>query len=254
VSLPARLHDGERAARAARRDLGVGETAPVADLVVLVEDQGALVLVERLGAVEIAGVLLRHEDGEALVAVNADHWPVRQRFTLAHELGHLHMNHAEGVDWTNDLFGPSPDQQEIEANYFAAEFLAPRAGILAWLERTEAGSPGKMAAALVVRLAFHFGVSLSTTCFRLERAGAISPREKSRLLEEVRTVEWRALGVQPFNDTLQALWESKAYPRAPRQTVVYAKAARDAKLIDGDEFAAIVGAHGAVLPDESWFS
>jgi Zn-dependent peptidase ImmA (M78 family) len=222
-------------------------------LVALVEDPGALVFVERFGAAEIAGVLLRHEDGESLVAVNADHWPMRQRFTLAHELGHLHMDHAEGVDWTNDLFGASRDRQEIEANYFAAEFLAPRAGILAWLERTEVSRPGKIAAETIVRLAFHYGVAFSTTCFRLERAGAISSREKSRLLGEVKALDWRALGLQPFNDTLQALWNDGAYPRAPRQTVVYAKAAHVAKLIDEEEFAAIVGAHQDAALDDSWF-
>ncbi len=255
MSLPQPLHDGERAARAVRQALGVGETAPVADLVVLVEDQGALVSVECFGAEEIAGVLLRHEDGEALVAVNADHWPVRQRFTLAHELGHLQMDHTEGIDWASDLFaGRSRDPQEVEANYFAAEFLAPRAGILAWLERIEISSPRKISAETVARLAFHYGVSLPTTCFRLERAGAISPREKSRLLDEVKTVDWRALGLQPFSDTLQALREGNAYPRVPRQTVVYAKAAQDAKLIDDEEFAAIVGAHDDALLDESCFS
>lgn len=255
MSLAAPLHNGERAARTARQASGVGETAPVADLLTLVEDQGALVLVDRFGAEDIAGVLLRHDDGESMVAVNADHLPVRQRFTLAHELGHLHMDHAEGVDWTQDLFGRSRDQQEIEANYFAAEFLAPRAGILAWLERTEIDPPGKIAAATVMRLAFHYGVALSTACFRLERAGAISKSEKQRLLDELhRTPDWRALGLQPFNDTLQALCSAGAYPRAPRQTVVYAKAAREAQLIEEDEFTAIVGAHEDALLDESWFS
>jgi Zn-dependent peptidase ImmA (M78 family) len=256
VSLAARLHDGERAARDARHALGVGATAPIADLLALIEDQGTLVLVERFGVDKIAGVLLRHDDGESFVAVNADHWPGRQRFTLAHELGHLCMDHAEGVDWTSDLFGSSRsrDQQEIEANYFAAELLAPRAGIFAWLERTEIDPPGKISVETVMRLAFHYGVAFSTTCYRLERAGAISKLEKARLLQRLgERPDWRALGLQPFKDTLQALWNDSAYPRAPRQTILYAKAALEALLIDEDEFTAIVGAHKDVELDESWF-
>jgi Zn-dependent peptidase ImmA (M78 family) len=255
VSLAPPLHNGERAARNARQALGVGETAPVADLLALVEDQGTLVLAECFGVDEIAGVLLRHEDGESFIAVNADHWPGRQRFTLAHELGHLSMDHTEGVDWTSDLFGASRDQQETEANYFAAELLAPRAGILAWLERTEIGRPTKITVETVMRLAFHYGIAFSTSCFRLDRAGAISKSEKSRLLDELREKpDWRALGLQPFNDTLQALWNAKSYPRPPRQTILYAKAAREAQLLDEDEFTAIIGAHKDVELDESWFS
>jgi Zn-dependent peptidase ImmA (M78 family) len=252
VSLAAPPRDGERAAQAARQVLGVGETAPVADLLTLVEEQSAPVFVERLDAKEVAGVLLRHEDGESFIAVNADHWPVRQRFTLAHELGHLHMDHVEGVDWTSDLFGRSRNQQEVEANYFAAEFLAPRAGVRAWLERHEISRPAEIVAETVMRLAFHYGVAFSTTCFRLERAGVISAHHKSRLLDE--KPDWRAAGVRQFNDSLQSLWHANAYPRAPRQTVVYAMAARDAMLIDEEEFASIVGPHEDAAPDESWFS
>ena len=106
-----------------------------------------------------------------------------------------------------------------------------------------------------MRVAFHYGVAFPTTCFRLERAGAISPSDKSRLLGELgKKPDWRALGLRQFNDTLQALRDAEAYPRAPRQTVFYAKAAREAQLIDADEFTAIVGAHKDVELDESWFS
>ncbi len=256
MSLAAPLHDGERAAQTARQALGVGETAPVSDLLVLVEEQSAPVLVDRFDAEEVAGVLLRHDDGEAFVAVNADHWPVRQRFTLAHELGHLRMDHVAGVDWTDDLFGTAADRQEIAANYFAAEFLAPRAGIRAWLERNEISRAARITVEMVMRLAFHYGVAFPTTCFRLERAGAISPGDKSRLLGELRKKpDWRALGLRQFNDTLQTLRDVDTYPRVPRQTVVYAEAALKAQLISKDELTAIVGTHkdDAVL-DDSWFS
>lgn len=50
--------------------------------------------------------------------------PVRQRFTLAHELGHL-LLHGEGVAFRDDTFSGGP--REVEANVFAAHLLMPRA-------------------------------------------------------------------------------------------------------------------------------
>ncbi len=47
----------------------------------------------------------------------------RQRFSVAHELGHLHMGHVHGKS-SIDL--NSGDYDEVEANAFAAELLMPR--------------------------------------------------------------------------------------------------------------------------------
>lgn len=47
---------------------------------------------------------------------------VRQRFSVAHELGHYLMKHSIGRDIFNIN---SKDPREIEANVFAAEFLIP---------------------------------------------------------------------------------------------------------------------------------
>jgi hypothetical protein len=158
------------------------------------------------------------------------------------------MRHRAGVDWTAELFnGRQSDQQEIDANYFAAEFLAPRAGINAWLERFH---PGKVDGETLTRLAVYFGVSPDTMRYRLERAGAITTREKHALADG--RVKPGTLGLRPFSDSLEALWTSNAYPRAPRRTVAYAREAREAELIDEREFAGIVGLHEHVETDESW--
>ena len=49
--------------------------------------------------------------------------PVRQRFTLAHELGHL-MLHETGVAYRDDTF--SGGWREAQANQFAAALLVPQ--------------------------------------------------------------------------------------------------------------------------------
>ena len=86
----------------------------------------------------ISGMIRRREDGEWEIVVNSIHPLVRQRFTVAHEIGHFifHRNRlANGVSDTlayraDDVELPNPDigwEQERQANNFAANLLIPTA-------------------------------------------------------------------------------------------------------------------------------
>lgn len=237
------LHSGEKAARVARRALGLDVTQAIRDLLDVAEETFDVpVLIDHFEDDKIAGVVLRRGDGDAFIAVNADHGAVRQRFTLAHELGHLHMGHQPRVDMSSDVFGRGRNQQEVEANYFAAEFLAPRPAVIAWLEERElvdrADEPST-----VVQLALQFGIAFPTASYRLERAGAISTRAKQRLVDELRTTGSelaRLHAAHRLMDTIETLWRRGEYPRLPRQTVSYAEQARAAGLLDDEQYDAIV--------------
>ena len=94
---------------------------------------------------EISGLLVRN-GGNATIGVNAKQHRYRQRFTIAHELGHfmLHEGIAEHVDDTyritprkqtedevqvllrSDISSQATDVMEIEANFFAASLLMPK--------------------------------------------------------------------------------------------------------------------------------
>lgn len=75
---------------------------------------------------EVSGYL-EEEDGAWTIAINSLHHPKRQRFTIAHELGHyfLHRNlrHAfvDKVLFRNGNSNPI----EVQANKFAGELLMP---------------------------------------------------------------------------------------------------------------------------------
>lgn len=66
------------------------------------------------------------------IFVNKDEYPLRQTFTIAHELGHavLHLDWARTDDykifWRDPKFGSPNDPHEKEANAFAANLLVPR--------------------------------------------------------------------------------------------------------------------------------
>jgi Zn-dependent peptidase ImmA (M78 family) len=77
------------------------------------------------------------KDGVPIIGVNSLHHPNRQRFTIAHELGHLELHRqmitsAVHVDkdfpalMRDSKSATGTEQIEIQANQFAAELLMPR--------------------------------------------------------------------------------------------------------------------------------
>lgn len=70
------------------------------------------------------GAARSSESGQAHIWLNSDRYPVRQRFTLAHELGHL-MLHDLGAVWRDVQRQSWSDPKEVEANQFAADLLMP---------------------------------------------------------------------------------------------------------------------------------
>ena len=80
---------------------------------------------------EFSGMLLR-KGGHALIGVNSSESPVRQRFTVAHELGHffLHPEKDAFVDYRDNKKGVMRTPREKHANMFAAALLMPRKVLL----------------------------------------------------------------------------------------------------------------------------
>lgn len=68
---------------------------------------------------------------ESAIFVNREEWPLRQTFTIAHELGHkvLHSEWARSSDYRvllRDQDYEGDESHEKEANAFAAHLLVPR--------------------------------------------------------------------------------------------------------------------------------
>jgi len=71
---------------------------------------------------EISGRIdVDRETLSATIRVRRDHVMWRQRFTIAHEIGHLLLNHTDGNTCYRGFAGP----QEGAANRFAADLLMP---------------------------------------------------------------------------------------------------------------------------------
>lgn len=122
-----------------------------------------LLAVERLGPPVavldlpegIAGAYLCRPAGR-VIFVNRIHAVQRQRFTLAHQLGHHRLDHPPDVDRPQDLADFSHDPVEVQANWFAAEFLMAMDAARRWA----AANVDHLATLEdVVRFACAFGVS-----------------------------------------------------------------------------------------------
>src|SRR5688572_10230391 len=85
---------------------------------------------------QVSGFLFKQKSGPAVIGVNSLHHPNRQRFTIAHELGHFILHDFDDVhvdEYVMKLRSPESstgaNKDEVEANRFAAELLMPE-GIL----------------------------------------------------------------------------------------------------------------------------
>lgn len=112
--------------------------------------------------------------------------PLRiQRFTGAHELGHVALGHQASLDGEEILTRSSRnrDLQEVAADAFAAEFLIPK-----WLLQAHARRQGWNRASMtdpttVYQLALRIGASYDATCRALERDKIIDTSVRDQLLE-----------------------------------------------------------------------
>lgn len=112
----------------------------------------------------LSALILRHEKN-AFIGVNSHQAPVRQRFSVAHELGHFVLHHADHhfIDYAGGLEGEVPGydwEHERAANQFAAELLMP-VEMLKKDARTIS----------LARLAPRYGVSQEAMGFRLANLG-----------------------------------------------------------------------------------
>lgn len=128
---------------------------------------------------ELSGLLFQ-EKKQVIIGVNALHAKTRQRFTIAHELGHLELHHHDALHVDRDFrvrrrdahSSDATDGEEIAANTFAAELLMPAR----MLAQDLAGHEVDYEDDTIIReLADRYKVSLQAMVFRLMKLGYIPP-------------------------------------------------------------------------------
>lgn len=168
--------DAEAAAMALREAWDLG-TDPIEDVTALLEDHGIRV-----------GVIEADDDFDACTfrsEINSDEVPVvvtregvpgdRQRFSLAHELGHLVLDVADEVD------------TEDACNRFAGALLAPEPAVRDAIGESERGA--------ITRKELHmlkhwFGISMQALIFRFRDLRIISEHSAAEAHRDFRKHGW----------------------------------------------------------------
>lgn len=176
------IAEAEDAARRLRAHWRLGH-APLPNLVELLEERGIKVLSVALAKVDGLLARVRRRNGSIvpLIAVKEDLCGQRQRFTLAHELGHLVLHVSPGVN------------RELTAHRFASAFLMPAEMIWSEVGRHR----HSMCWEELFALKQIFGVSLQAFAYRCRDLGILSPALFRSLFREFAARGW---GRPPYEE------------------------------------------------------
>lgn len=181
-----------------RRAWNIGP-GPINNLVDIVERAGIMVLAHDMNALRIDAIATWPPTGSPVIFL-ATHAPAdRQRFTLAHEIGHAVMHHRPR------------DEQEREADEFASEFLMPAADIIDELQ--------KPTLATLVGLKEKWGVSMQALARRARDLGAMTERQYKSF-----SIEMSSTGMR----SNEPGFVSVEHPKLIQQTV-------DTRLASGED-------------------
>ena len=176
--------EADLAAQNVRMDWGLG-LDPIPNMMELLEERGIKAISVPLGNIDgmTAKVRRRENTFAPVIVVNADHWGERQRFTAAHELGHLMMSVNRALD------------EEKAAHRFAGAFLMPAKTL--WSEigkRRKSISPGEL-----LDLKQLLGVSVQAIVSRCKDLGIISDSMYRALFQKFTQLGWRT---PPYREPL----------------------------------------------------
>jgi Zn-dependent peptidase ImmA (M78 family) len=133
---------------------------------------------------DLSGFLVREKKGakRSIIGANKSHHPHRQRFTIAHELGHFLLHEGETVhlddyrqaftiSLRNSQSAKGDNNDEREANLFAAELLMPYRFLTHDLKDVNLDLLDD--SELLEKLARKYKVSVQALTFRLSNLGYI---------------------------------------------------------------------------------
>jgi Zn-dependent peptidase ImmA (M78 family) len=106
----------------------------------------------------------KYENGKWIIGINQAHHPNRQKFTMAHELGHYMLHKAKDVNIVDTTLFRNDEADSVEymANDFASKLLMPEDKVR---ELVDSGIKN------IGELAIEFGISASAMKYRILSLG-----------------------------------------------------------------------------------
>lgn len=175
------ISQAEWTAEKLRESWGLGRD-PIPNLIELLEERGIKVICEPLAeAIDGMTAKVKRSAGPELpvIVVNANHSGERQRFTLAHELGHVVLS---------PIVTLTPRDVEKAAHRFAGAFLMPADTMWTEMGRSRTSiSFGELFALKAL-----LGVSVQALTYRGKELGIIGETLFRRLFDEFERFGWRS--------------------------------------------------------------
>jgi Zn-dependent peptidase ImmA (M78 family)/transcriptional regulator with XRE-family HTH domain len=141
---------------------------PIANMTAIVEASGCFVIPWHFDIPGVDALSMKNDGLPPIIMVDPSAPGDRQRFTLAHELGHVILHHHAVL--------PEGDVED-EANEFAAEFLMPRAEIRPFLYN--------LTLEKAAQLKMHWRTSMGAIVKRASDLEAITDSQSARLWKKM---------------------------------------------------------------------
>lgn len=206
-----------------RRAWSLG-TNPIPDLIDTIESKGVRVIVTLADDQGKFDGLAGEVDGAPLIVISGAWTGDRQRFTLAHELGHLTLKGRLSSALSDRLAAAHPlgDAEERLCNRFAGAFILPRPAVIEHLgERRHHLEPREL-----FLLKHEFGLSMQACLFRALDANVIDSDTHQRLFRQFGQRGWRKKEPgAPYPREQTKLFHQLAYRALGEQYIGDSKAA-----------------------------
>jgi Zn-dependent peptidase ImmA (M78 family) len=170
------------------------------DIFRIIEQKGIWIMFQSL---DLYGAYLTNGESAGIL-LNAKHPPNLQRFTAAHEYGHAVMQHGSRFDSEEQILPQRRryNEQEVEAQTFAAHFLMPLELVNATLRRRGLPlKPGHITAQEAYQMSLDMGVSYAALINHLVTLKKVS-QEVGYALQHIQPREIKAQiagGMRPQN-------------------------------------------------------
>lgn len=162
-------------------------TSPPIPVRKLAEDLGIHVRFQPFVGESDVSAVLKRDGTKVVIGVNSSHPITRQRFSIAHELGHYHLHKEEqlfidfssmmtkqhSMRYRNTVSGQATNREEVEANTFAAALLMPKGMVRRELTALLDADPDLSAENATAELARKFHVSRDAMHYRLLNLGLL---------------------------------------------------------------------------------
>lgn len=210
------------------------------DLLAIIEQTtGIDVAVLESGSDEHGLTARTKDEAKTFIVVARTKHPMRQRSTLAHELGHVVFNDWQDMDESPLTERPA---REIRADAFARHLLLPQDGV-----RQMLGSKTWLSEADLSRIVQLFGASPVITAIALEQYGFI---------DDVQKREWMALSTSQlatrhgWMDYYRTLQDDSNRTRAPQRLLSRAVSGYAEGIVGAQTIATLRGMTTVAVEDE----